>query len=67
MERIGKSSLFLAVLSLTMLCAFIIGAGFVLGEFQAILFAVILEMCGLFVVGLFLDGQLQQIEDLREM
>lgn len=67
MERIGKSSLFLAVLSLTIFCAFMAGAGFVLGDFQAILFAVILEMCGLFVVGLFLDGQLQQIEDLREM
>lgn len=67
MERLSKRSIFVTAIVLSAVSSFLAGAGFVLGDFQAILYALILEMCGLFVIGLFLDGQIQQMEDLRDM
>ena len=68
MERfIRKRAILLSAIVLTIACSFIMGLGFVLGDFQAVLFSLIFEMCGLFVIGLFLDGQIQQMEDLQEM
>lgn len=67
MERFSKRSIFLSAIVLSAVCAFLMGVGFVLGDFQAVLYSLILEMCGLFVIGLFLDGQIQQMEDMREM
>lgn len=68
MERfIRRNSVFASAIVLSIVCAFLMGLGFVLGDFQAVLFSLILEMCGLFVIGLFLDGQIQQMEDFREM
>ena len=55
------------VLVTSFVCGFIAIVGFVLGDFQAVLCSLILEMCGLFVIGLFLDGQIQQMEDFAEM
>lgn len=68
MERfIRKRSIFLSAIVLSAVCVFLMGVGFVLGDFQAVLCSLILEMCGLFVIGLFLDGQIQQMEDFAEM
>lgn len=68
MERfIRKRSIFLSAIVLSTVCVFLMGVGFVLGDFQAVLCSLILEMCGLFVIGLFLDGQIQQMEDFTEM
>lgn len=67
MERFSKRSIFLSAIVLSAVSSFLAGAGIVLGDFQAVLYALILELCGLFVIGLFLDGQIQQMEDMREM
>lgn len=67
MERFSKKSVFLSAIVLSAVCIFLMGVGFVLGDFQAVLYSLILEMFGLFVIGLFLDGQIQQMEDFTEM
>ena len=38
--------------------------GFVLGDFQAVLYSAILEMCGLFIVSVMIDYIQQQIDDI---
>lgn len=39
-------------------------AGFVLGDFQAVLYSAVLEMCGLFIISVMIDYIQQQIEDI---
>ena len=45
-------------------CGIIAVAGFLLGDFQAVLYSAILEMCGLFIVWIMSDAIQQQIEDI---
>lgn len=45
-------------------CGFIAIVGIVLGDFQAVLYSAILEMCGLFIVWIMSDAIQQQIEDI---
>ena len=58
------------VLSATLLvivsfvCGFIAIVGFVLGDFQAVLYSAVLEMCGLFIISVMIDAIQQQIEDI---
>lgn len=47
-------------------CGFIAIAGFVLGDFQAVLYSAVLEMCGIFVVCIMTDAIQQQIEDIHD-
>ena len=44
-------------------CGVIAIAGFVLGDFQAVLYSAILEMCGIFIICVMIDSIQQQIED----
>ena len=39
----------------------------VLGDFQAVLYSAVLEMCGLFIICIMIDAIQQQIEDICEM
>ena len=48
-------------------CGFIAIVGFVLGDFQAVLYSAVLEMCGLFIISVMIDYIQKQIEDLCEM
>ena len=48
-------------------CGFIAIVGFVLGDFQAVLYSAVLEMCGIFVICIMIDTIQQQIEDICEM
>ena len=48
-------------------CGFIAIVGFVLGDFQAVLYSAALEMCGLFIICIMIDSIQQQIEDFCEM
>ena len=48
-------------------CGFIAIVGFVLGDFQAVLYSAALEMCGIFVICIMIDAIQQQIEDFCEM
>ena len=48
-------------------CGFIAIVGFVLGDFQAVLYSAVLEMCGIFVICIMIDAIQQQIEDICEM
>ena len=48
-------------------CGFIAIVGFVLGDFQAVLYSAVLEMCGIFVICIMIDTIQQQIEDIYEM
>ena len=45
-------------------CGFIAIVGIVLGDFQAVLYSAILEMCGLFIVWIMSGAIQQQIEDI---
>lgn len=45
-------------------CGIIAIVGFVLGDFQAVLYSAILELCGLFIVWIMSDAIQQQIEDI---
>lgn len=45
-------------------CGFIAIVGFVLGDFQAVLYSAVLEMCGLFIISVMTDAIQQQIEDI---
>lgn len=48
-------------------CGIIAIVGFVLGDFQAVLYSAVLEMCGLFIISVMIDSIQKQIEDLCEM
>ena len=67
-KRISKSVLSAALVLITsFVCGIIAIVGFVLGDFQAVLYSAILEMCGLFIICLMIDAIQQQIEDIYEM
>lgn len=55
------------VLVTSFVCGFIAIAGFLLGDFQAVLYSAILELCGLFIICIMIDAIQQQIEDICEM
>lgn len=62
--KLEKSVLaFVQSIVLSAVAAFIAGAGFMLGNSQAILLAVILEMIGMFVIGVFVDNFDATIEE----
>lgn len=52
------------VLVTSFVCGIIAIVGIVLGDFQAVLYSAILEMCGLFIVWIMSDAIQQQIEDI---
>lgn len=51
------------VVIVSFVSGFIAVTGFVLGDFQAVLYSAILEMCGLFIICVMIDAIQQQIED----
>ena len=55
------------VLVTSFVCGIIAIVGFVLGDFQAVLYSAVLEMCGIFVICIMIDAIQQQIEDFCEM
>ena len=55
------------VLVTSFVCGIIAIVGFVLGDFQAVLYSAALEMCGLFIISVMIDSIQQQIEDICEM
>ena len=55
------------VLVTSFVCGIIAIVGFVLGDFQAVLYSAVLEMCGIFVICTMIDSIQQQIEDICEM
>lgn len=67
-KRISKGVLSAALILVTsFVCGIIAIAGFVLGDFQAVLYSAVLEMCGLFIISVMIDSIQQQIEDICEM
>ena len=67
-KRICKGVLSSArVLVTSFVCGIIAIAGFVLGDFQAVLYSAVLEMCGLFIISVMIDSIQKQIEDFCEM
>lgn len=63
-KRISKGVLSAALILVTsFVCGIIAIAGFLLGDFQAVLYSAALEMCGLFVICIMIDAIRQQIED----
>ena len=67
-KRISKGVLSAALILVTsFVCGIIAIAGFLLGDFQAVLYSAALEMCGLFIICIMIDSIQQQIEDLCEM
>lgn len=56
------SSALVAIVSFV--CGFIAIVGFVLGDFQAVLYSAVLEMCGIFVICIMIDAIQHQIEDI---
>ena len=57
--------LFAALILVTsFVCGIIAIVGFVLGDFQAVLYSAALEMCGLFIICIMIDAIHQQIEDI---
>ena len=52
------------VLVTSFVCGIIAIVGFVLGDFQAVLYSAVLEMCGLFIISVVIDSIQQQIEDI---
>ena len=55
------------ILVTSFVCGIIAIVGFVLGDFQAVLYSAVLEMCGLFIISVMIDAIQQQIEDFCEM
>lgn len=55
------------VLVTSFVCGIIAIVGFVLGDFQAVLYSAVLEMCGLFIISVMIDSIQKQIEDICEM
>ena len=67
-KRISKGVLYAALVLITsFVCGIIAIVGFLLGDFQAVLYSAVLEMCGLFIICLMIDATQQQIEDFCEM
>lgn len=67
-KRISKGVLSAALVLITsFVCGIIAIVGFLLGDFQAVLYSAALEMCGLFIICLMIDAIQQQIEDFCEM
>ena len=67
-KRISKGVLSAALILVTsFVCGIIAIAGFLLGDFQAVLYSAVLEMCGIFVICIMIDSIQQQIEDFCEM
>ena len=67
-KRISKGVLSAALVLITsFVCGIIAVAGFLLGDFQAVLYSAVLEICGLFIICLMIDAIQQQIEDFCEM
>ena len=67
-KRISKGVLSAALILVTsFVCGIIAIVGFVLGDFQAVLYSAVLEMCGIFVICTMIDSIQQQIEDICEM
>ena len=52
------------ILVTSFVCGIIAIVGFVLGDFQAVLYSAVLEMCGIFVICIMIDTIQQQIEDI---
>ena len=52
------------VLVTSFVCGIIAIVGFALGDFQAVLYSAVLEMCGIFVICIMIDAIQQQIEDI---
>lgn len=52
------------VLFTSFVCGIIAIAGFLLGDFQAVLYSAVLEMCGLFIICIMIDSIQQQIDDI---
>lgn len=64
-KRISKGVLSAALILVTsFVCGIIAIAGFLLGDFQAVLYSAVLEMCGLFIISVMIDVIQQQIEDI---
>lgn len=64
-KRISKGVLSAALILVTsFVCGIIAIAGFLLGDFQAVLYSAVLEMCGLFIISVMIDTIQQQIEDI---
>ena len=64
-KRISKGVLSAALVAIvSFVCGFIAIVGFVLGDFQAVLYSAVLEMCGIFVICIMIDAIQQQIEDI---
>mgnify|MGYP006874321954 CR=1 FL=1 len=62
--RLEKSVLaFVQGVVLSVIAAAIAGVGFVLGDIQTVLFSVILEMIGMFVISVFVDNFDAKIEE----
>lgn len=67
-KRISKGVLSAALVLITsFVCGIIAIVGFLLGDFQAVLYSAVLEMCGLFIICLMIDAIQQQIDDFCEM
>lgn len=67
-NRISKGVLSAALVLVTsFVCGIIAIVGFLLGDFQAVLYSAALEMCGLFIISVMIDSIQQQIEDFCEM
>lgn len=67
-KRISKGVLSAALVLVTsFVCGIIAIAGFLLGDFQAVLYSAALEMCGLFIICIMIDAIQHQIEDICEM
>ena len=65
---VRKGVLYAALVAIvSFFCGFIAIVGFVLGDFQAVLYSAVLEMCGIFVICIMIDTIQQQIEDICEM
>ena len=65
---VRKGVLYAALVAVvSFVCGFIAIVGFVLVDFQAVLYSAVLEMCGIFVICIMIDTIQQQIEDICEM
>ena len=52
------------ILVTSFVCGIIAIVGFVLGDFQDVLYYAVIEMCGLFIICIMIDAIHQQIEDI---
>ena len=67
-KRISKGVLSAALILVTsFVCGIIAIAGFLLGDFQAVLYSAVLEMFVLFIICIMIDAIRQQIDDICEM